>query len=439
MQTKLNMKNNYQKFLIICFYLLSLNSYAQIGKDEFVYGDQLPDAPLLSKRGVHKVGVRTLLIHNSNQLDILNSTQDNDVFYDRPLKVEVWYPAVLNEDDQEKEVYDEVMGNHNDPKRPLISFQFKGRAKRGAQIKQTENPYPLLITSHGYTGSRLMFSYLTEQLASQGYIVVSIDHTDSTFRDAGPFISTLLNRSLDDLFVLDEMDKLNKDSGTFLFNLVDVNNTAIIGYSLGGYGALNVAGAGYSAQAVQLFKGFTRGRMDLEQRMIGNPIYEATFDSRIKAIVAMAPWGMENGVWDKQGLLGLKIPTFFISGSMDDISGYEEGIKAIYKGALNTERYLLTYINARHNIAPNPPPVDALQEGLHIDEYLRYADSVWDQRRINNINQHFISAFLGLKLKDEESNLKYLDASSFSDKEPWEGFLPRTSIGLKLDYQSGRD
>ena len=138
----------------------------------------------MSKRGVHKVGVRTLLLHNSNQLDILNSTQDNDVFYDRPLKVEVWYPAVLNEDDQEKEVYDEVMGNHNDPKRPLISFQFKGRAKRAAQIKQTENPYPLVIFSHGYTGSRLMFSYLTEQLASQGYIVVSIDHPDSTFRDA---------------------------------------------------------------------------------------------------------------------------------------------------------------------------------------------------------------------------------------------------------------
>ena len=276
------MKNNYRNFLIFCFYLLSINAYAQTGQDEFVYGDQLPDAPLLSKRGIHQVGVRTLLLHNSNQLDILSSTKDNDVFYDRPLKVEIWYPALLNMDEQEKEVYDEVMGNHNDPKRPLISFQFIGRAKRDAEIKHSETPYPLVINSHGYTGSRLMFSYLTEQLASQGYIVVSIDHTDSTFRDAGPFVSTLLNRSLDDLFVLDAMDKLSKDSEAFLFNLLDANNTAIIGYSMGGYGALNVAGAGYSPQAVQLFKGFTRGRLDLEQRMIGNPSFEATFDSRIK-------------------------------------------------------------------------------------------------------------------------------------------------------------
>ena len=120
--------------------------------------------------------------------------------------------------------------------------------------------------------------------------------------------------------------------------------------------------------------------------MIGNPVFEASFDTRIKAIVAMAPWGMANGVWDQKGLEGLKIPTFFVAGSKDDISGYENGIKAIYDGAVNAERYMLTYVNARHNIAPNPPPVEALQEGLHIDEYLRYADSVWDQRRINNIN-----------------------------------------------------
>ena len=89
------MKNNYRNFLIFCFYLLSINAYAQTGQDDFVYGDQLPDAPLLSKRGVHQVGVRTLLLHNSNQLDILSSTKDNDVFYDRPLKVEIWYPALL--------------------------------------------------------------------------------------------------------------------------------------------------------------------------------------------------------------------------------------------------------------------------------------------------------------------------------------------------------
>ncbi len=132
---------------------------------------------------------------------------------------------------------------------------------------------------------------------------------------------------------------------------------------------------------------------------MGNPDFMNSFDNRFKAVVAMAPWGMEYNVWDKEGLKGVKIPTLFIAGSKDDISGYEKGVKTIYDGAVNAERYLLTYVNARHNIAPNPPTSEVMAPGLHIDEYLRYADSVWDQRRINNINQHFITAFLGLKLK----------------------------------------
>ena len=146
----------------------------------------------------------------------------------------------------------------------------------------------------------------------------------------------------------------------------------------------------------------------------------------------MAPWGMEYGVWDSEGLGGIKIPTFFIAGSEDDISGYEKGVKAIYDGAINCDRYLLTYINARHNIAPNPPTDDLFSTDLHIDEYLRYADSVWDQRRINNINQHFITAFLEVKLKKKESYLKYIDADLLLKQDPWEGFLPRTSVGMEL-------
>ena len=41
-----------------------------------------------------------------------------------------------------------------------------------------------------------MMTYLTENLASKGYVVVAIDHTDSTYTDAGPFASTLLNRMI---------------------------------------------------------------------------------------------------------------------------------------------------------------------------------------------------------------------------------------------------
>ncbi|MEP3570695.1 MAG: dienelactone hydrolase, partial [Flavobacteriaceae bacterium] len=86
---------------------------------------------------------------------------------------------------------------------------------------------------------------------------------------------------------------------------------------------------------------------------------------------------------------------------------------------------------ARHNVAPNPPTHDTMKQGLHIDEYLRYADSVWDMRRINNINQHFITAFLGIYLKDMDY-VDYLNLEPDANTGNWKGFKPRTSIGMEL-------
>jgi hypothetical protein len=146
---------------------------------------------------------------------------------------------------------------------------------------------------------------------------------------------------------------------------------------------------------------------------------------------------MQRAVWNAEGLAGLKIPSLFVAGSMDDISGYEKGTKALYEGAINSDRYLLTYLNARHNVAPNPPPVESLQPGLHLDEYLRYADSVWDLRRINNINQHFVTAFLGVHLKQMDSYKSFLEIAE--PTKEWPGFKSRTSVGLQLDHKSPAD
>lgn len=424
------MQSSFQLLFLFC--LLNFTVFGQETTPPFLFGDALPDAPELAARGTYQVGVRTLALTNKDQVDVLNSKDGNDPLYDRPLTVEVWYPAQLAEGEAELVTYDEVLGMANNPKRPLIPFTFQGRAARDATPKNDEGAYPLIIVSHGYVGSRFLMTYLTEHLASSGYVVVAIDHTESTFRDAGAFTSTLLNRSKDVLFVLDEMTALGKaDSKSFLANLVDTEKIGLVGYSMGGYGVLNVAGAGYSDTAVQFFGGMTKGSKALADRASSHEAYQKNIDPRIKAVVAFAPWGMERGVWDAAGLKGLKIPTFFVAGSQDDISGYEKGIKAIYEGAINADRYLLTYMNARHNVAPNPPPAAALQAGLHFDEYYRYAEPTWNERRINNINQHFVTAFLGIHLKQLEYD-KYLKVQPNSNEQNWTGFKARTSTGLEL-------
>ena len=406
--------------------------WAQLPSPNFIVGDALPNAPELAPRGKYAVGVRTLEVINKNQVDVLKSKAGIDPLYDRSLMIEVWYPAVIPTGQKALETYKSTLGLFNDPKRPLIPYTYFGRALRDAQPDRSEGKYPLVIVSHGYPGSRLLLSYLTENLASKGYIVVSIGHTESTYSDRAGFQSTLLNRSKDVLFVLNQMTAFS-DQGSkhFLSGIVDTENTGIVGYSMGGYGVLNVAGAGYSQKMDSTFATLSGGSHAIRVRLAGQPEYLASLDPRIKAVVAFAPWGMQRGAWDKEGLKGLKTPTFFIAGSLDDVSGYEDGIKAIYDGAIYANRYLLTYQNARHNVAPNPPPVETLAEGVNPNEYNHYSEPSWNEYRLNNNNQHFVTAFLGIHLKKLDY-IKYLDVQKNSNDKLWTGFKPRYSTGMEL-------
>lgn len=444
------------KKLLVGVVLLSLlagvgGTWAQ-EPDGFIFGDPLPDAPELAARGPYHVGVQTLELVNPGQIDVLNaSAEDPYPLYDRPLTVEVWYPGMIPADAAEIVTYEDDLGVANDPNRPLIPFSFDGRAFRDALPDASGGPYPLVIVSHGYPGSRLMFTYLTENLASKGYVVASIGHTESTYQDASDFTSTLYHRPLDILFVLDSLAGLGAEgSDSFLAGLVDAERTALIGYSMGGYGALNAAGAGLAPFAVTMFTGMA-GTDALQARQAGNADFLASQDDRIKAVVAFAPWGMNLNLFAEDGLGGLTVPVFFVAGSHDDVAGYENGIVRYYEGAVNAERYLLTYENARHNVAPNPAPAAAFAPGLPDNEWLRYDDSVWDERRINNINQHFVTAFLGRTILGDESYAAYLDVveeasdgvfkvddagNPTSEHTYWPGFMARTAVGLRLEHRA---
>ncbi|TYQ12356.1 UNVERIFIED_ORG: putative dienelactone hydrolase [Zoogloea ramigera] len=402
------------------------------------FGDARPDAPELAARGPAKVGVRTLAIEHRDQLDVLRVTEQvPNPRTTRKLTLEVWYPAALANGQVEHTVYTDVLGSGpNDPKRPNTPFQFNGRAARDAAPVQGTS-YPLVIVSHGYPGSRLQMSYLTENLASKGYVVVAIDHPESTRADKAGFASTLLNRRFDDLFVLDTVAAWAKPgSGNFLAGLVDVDRTALVGYSMGGYGALNTVGAGVSAAAVAFVPG---GKLAVNQQ--GNTQYAQQRDARIKAVVAFAPWGGAHKVWDADGLAGVRTPVLFISGDQDDVAGYQDGVKRLFEGTVNADRYLLTYVGGRHNSAPNPPSPAMWSNP---DDFQSYAEPVWDSRRINNINQHFVTAFLGVQLKGQPLqgylDLPPLTADGTIKPDPglWQGFPKRAALGLEWRHLPAR-
>ena len=57
-----------------------------------------------------------------------------------------------------------------------------------------------------------------------------------------------------------------------------------------------------------------------------------------------------------------------------------------------------------------------------------FEEPVWRKDRIAAISQHFISAFLDLYLKADESRRAYLT-------DAWKGFQPRWSLGIRLEHR----
>jgi predicted dienelactone hydrolase len=326
-----------------------------------------------------------------------------------------------------------------------------GRAVRDAAPDVAGGPYPLLIISHGYPGNRFLLSHLAENLASKGYFVAAIDHTDSTYSDQASFASTLLNRPLDQLFVLSEMARLNgsSDFGGIFKGVINADKTGLIGYSMGGYGVINAIGAGFTEASVAAPAGVPNRA--LAARQAGNKEYIASADPRIKAAIAFAPWGWNRGFWDDAGLAGIKIPLLLMAGSVDDVSGYAPGVRNIFEAAVNSPRFLLTFENANHNAgAPIPAPRETWSpvSSLKFIPAEHYMDPVWDNARMNNIAQHFSTAFLDKFLKDQDQMDAYLhlvesskdgrwstDASGIpkSDHSYWKGFANRTAVGLRLE------
>ena len=326
-----------------------------------------------------------------------------------------------------------------------------GTAVRDAAPASPPAPLPLVILSHGYPGNRYLMSHLGEHLASRGFVVVSIDHRDSTYDDQKSFASTLYNRPLDQLFVLAEIDRLGgADSRSFLRGLVDASRTGVVGYSMGGFGVVNVLGAGFS-RASETFAGAPPNRL-LAERGASNPDVATKVDARIKAAIAIAPWGAPSGYWEADALKAVTRPVLFVAGSLDDVSGYEKGTRAIFEAVVNADRYLLTFVNANHNAAapiPAPAETSTYAPALKLFPFVHYADAVWDTTRMNNILAHFATAFLSLHLKGEGGMQAYLevvprasDARSSVDKDGmptaghtyWKGFKPKTAAGLLLEH-----
>lgn len=398
-----------------------------------------PDAPALAAYGTYKTGVTTLNFVNSDQVDVANAPAEGDIpTYDRALTVEVWYPA---------DPATASGGSYQAMLRDGATLAtITGQAARDAE--PASETFPLVIISHGYPGNRFLLSHLAENLASKGYVVASIDHPDSTYDDQTAFGSTLVNRPWDQRFVIDQMTALETDLGRVILD----DTVGVIGYSMGGYGALIYSGAGVTQASTEYVWGAPQGL--LERNMMGSETHAGLEDARVKAFVAFGPWGNNAGFWDADGLAGVDKPLMLIAGSVDNVSMYD-AMRGVFDGTTNTTRHLLTFDNAGHNAgAPMPAPAESYSLPMSDAGWFpfeHYADPVWDTTAMNNISQHFVTAYLDFHLKGDADKAVYfdlvpvgadavwsLDDSGLPTDEHtyWEGFRPQGAVGLRFETKS---
>ncbi|MEL7190017.1 MAG: dienelactone hydrolase [Pseudomonadota bacterium] len=409
------------------------------------------ETPELGRYGEYTVGTQELEIGIPDRVSFSKTGMATGQLLEEEmpaLKVRLYYPA------QAGTVADPITYTHTmtPPAMEPVTLEFEGRAFADA-APLTEGTFPLVIMSHGFNGWSTQFSNLAEHIASRGYVVASIDHADMQIEGVTDFVLSfsrvLANRTIDQRAVLADLMQNARASGEGFYRLIDPEQIGLVGYSMGGYGALATAGADYDYDS-DTFDTVPTDALDITRRVNAQ-------DAGIDALITFAPWGgqPDNRVWNQEALAKITAPTLIVSGGQDDVSNHTEGVSWIFEKLTGANRHMLTFREARHNIVGNAfdVPEDA---PFRVAEFL--SEPVWRQDRINGINQHFVAAFLDLHLKGDEDKQSYLDVpvanandsqweTSFGDQlngeyagpdksQHWRGFQKRWAAGL--DMQSKR-
>ena len=198
---------------------------------------------------------------------------------------------------------------------------------------------PLVVMSHGFGADRHFLAYLAKHLASYGLTVASIEHSGSNvaaltsllFEDAEQAglnrilpASEFVDRPKDITFVLNRLDRLNRDSYS-LRGRLNTKNVMFIGHSLGGYTGLALAGARLDLKnleqfcqpslAIQLSPAdwLQCAALDLPERR--SPLLR---DRRIQRLLIMNP--LTGQLFGDKGLKSVRIPTLMLTSTRDSVT-----------------------------------------------------------------------------------------------------------------------
>lgn len=242
----------------------------------------------------------------------------------RPVTATVWYPA--SEATQAAVLIP--------PQHPVF---FMGHAARNAPLATGSARHPVALLSHGTGGAALQMMWLGRAIAARGYVVVAVDHHGNTAAepayDARGF--RMVWERIPDLTVA--LDALAREPA--FAGRIDPDDVAAIGFSLGGYTVLGLAGVRTDLDRLQAFCAgpdadgtcepqgeYPDAADDFADMLEEDPALADAFehagndygDPRIGRVVAIAP--AIGQAFPPEALADVEMPALIVVGSGDEVA-----------------------------------------------------------------------------------------------------------------------
>lgn len=231
----------------------------------------LPIPQLPTPTGQYKVGTFSMMLTDNSRQELYSGDPKDP----RQSMVQVWYPAEPGAGDkvapwmERSDIISPAISNYLElPDFFLDHLKYAYTdAYLDAPVSRAQATYPVLLFSHGWNGFRSQNTFQVINFASNGYVVVAIDHTygaiatifpdgevaynnpaalpdDMADKEYYPIANKLVNQWAGDLgFVLDTLENMNEKGTTRgLKGVLDLEKVGVFGHSTGGGATIEFCG-----------------------------------------------------------------------------------------------------------------------------------------------------------------------------------------------------